>query len=102
MPAISKGALELFRAAAELAPSDFDTLANLPLTELRLGRQQQALGSFERALAVRPNEVRLLNLAAQIHYRQGRLAAAEALLRKIAGNQSEAARDCEGRRDVGA
>ena len=31
---------------------------------------------------MRPNEVRLLNLAAQIHYRQGKLALAETLLRK--------------------
>ncbi len=71
-----------FEEAAASAPTDFESLANLALARLRAGKVDAALDPLDRALVLRPGEVRLLNLRAEIHYRRGELEASRKLLRR--------------------
>lgn len=79
-----------FEEAAVAAPQDFESLANLALTRVRAEKADEALAPLGQALAIRPGEVRLLNLKAEIHYRRGELEASRDLLRRslgVDGNQ---------------
>jgi len=71
-----------FEEAATSAPTDFESLANLALARLRAGKVDAGLDPLDRALALHPREVRLLNLRAEIHYRRRELEASRELLRR--------------------
>jgi arylsulfatase A-like enzyme/Tfp pilus assembly protein PilF len=73
-------AAEAFTSAARIAPADFDAHANLALTRARQGQAEASLASLARALELRPNETRLLNLAAELRFRRNELDAARELL----------------------
>jgi arylsulfatase A-like enzyme/Tfp pilus assembly protein PilF len=74
------GAVGAFSRAASLAPSDFESLANGGLAQLRAGQMAAALVTLTRALALRPAEVRLLNPVAELRFRRGELSEARDLL----------------------
>jgi choline-sulfatase len=74
------GALRAFSRAASIAPSDFESLANGGLAQVRAGQMAAALETLTRALALRPGEVRLLNPVAELRFRRGELSAAHDLL----------------------
>ena len=75
------GAARAFSRAASLAPSDFESLANGGLAQLRAGQMAEALETLTRALALRPAEVRLLNPVAELRFRRGDLSEARDLRR---------------------
>ena len=75
-----RSAIELFSRAASLAPSDFDSLANCGMAQLRAGQAGPASDSLARALALRPSEVRVLNPLAELKFRRGELRDARDLL----------------------
>lgn len=76
------GAVALLRSASALAPEEFETLANLGITEARLGDDERAVQAFERALAIKPDEVRILNLCGRIAYRRGERGKAASYFRR--------------------
>jgi len=75
-----RGAIELFSRAVSLAPSDFDSLANCGMAQLRAGEGGPASDSLARALALRPSEIRVLNPLAELKFRRGELRDARDLL----------------------
>ena len=84
------------RHAGPLAAAGMATnLANLGVTYARRRDSGAALGWLEKALALRPDETRILNLAAKLHYERGDTAAARALLERslvVDANQPTIAR----------
>ena len=57
-------------------------MANLALTNLRLGKTDDALDQLSRALVLRPEELRILNLKAEVLFRAGRLEESRELLER--------------------
>lgn len=74
------GAVQVFARAQSLAPSDFESLANGGMAQLRAGQTGPALETLTRAIALRPTEVRLLNPVAELRFRRGELREARDLL----------------------
>lgn len=77
-----EAATDAFQSALTLAASDFEALANLGLTELKAGNEQAAARAFSRALALKPDDVRLLNIAAELHFRRREYVEARDLLQR--------------------
>jgi arylsulfatase A-like enzyme/Tfp pilus assembly protein PilF len=75
-------AVEYFREASTLSPGDFEAQANLGVTLARAGEWSAALEPLATALEIRPSEVRLINLKAEIHFRRGELEQSRDLLRR--------------------
>lgn len=75
-------AAEYFERAAAMDPGDFEAHANLAITLARAEKLRAALDPLTRALELRPAEVRLINLKAEIHFRLGELEASRELLRR--------------------
>jgi Flp pilus assembly protein TadD len=74
------GAVQAFARAQSLAPSDFESLANGGMAQLRAGQTGPSLEMLTRAIALRPTEVRLLNPLAELRFRRGELREARDLL----------------------
>jgi arylsulfatase A-like enzyme/tetratricopeptide (TPR) repeat protein len=89
-----QGALEeaerSFEEAVLIDPTDFEARANLALTRVRRGQEEAALDALAAALALRPDELRLLNLKAEIHYRRGEWNESRSLLlRSLAADKNQ-------------
>jgi tetratricopeptide (TPR) repeat protein len=75
-------ALEMFRAAARLAPESLDVKHYLAMHQLRVGRFGEAAPLFEAVLAGQPEKLAALDGLAAIREREGRLKEAAALLER--------------------
>jgi serine/threonine-protein kinase len=84
-----EASLTLLQRAQPLDPRSVPTLSRLGRTLLWMRRYAEALTTFDRALALAPTEVEVLQGRAMVHLAMGDLASAQELLREPPGVRRE-------------
>jgi len=99
-----QGALEraaqYFEQAAAIDPGDFEARANWALSLARAGKGRAALEPLGKALELRPKEVRIINLKAEIHFQLSELELSRGLLRRSLALQPDQPRIVEALAEV--